>query len=204
MPSEATLRLTGGGDVVRLAADLELAIQPTAADMLAALEWKRARVLELAAQGLDFEGRPFAPYSEKSPYTWYPAGRHSKGRTAKSRMDAAKRMRRKLGAGTVTAGGGIRFASYAEFKLSLGRSGVDLTGPSAPHMLQELVTRVIGPLEGRLGIYSADKAEIAEYHNEGTPRMPRRRFLDTSAADVTTMSEILASRAEARLAKLSK
>lgn len=204
MPSEATLRLTGGGDVVRLAAELERAIEPTRDDVLAVLEWKRARVIELTGQGLDFEGLPFAAYSEKSPYTWYPAGRHASGRTPKSKLDAAKRMRRKLGAGTVTESGGIRFESYGAFKRSLGRAGVDLTGPSAPHMLQELVSRVIGEGEGRLGIYGTEKAAIAEYHNEGTPRMPKRRFLDTAAADVPVMTEILTRRVEARLAKLSK
>jgi len=196
MPSEATLRLTGGGDPVRVVAAHVDALLPTEADVLAICEWKRARVVSLTGQGRDYLGRPFAPYSTRAPYTWYPHGHGTK--SPKQRAAAAKRFAKKLGAGSVTASGGVRFESYAAFKRALGRSGVDLTGPSAPHMLQALVSRVVGPLEGRIGIYSADKAEIAEYHTTGTARMPQRRFLGTAPEDVRIMIGMLVWRAEHR------
>lgn len=209
MPSEATLRVPGAADPVRFVAGQVAALMPTDADLLALIEMQKTRILTRTARGVDYEERPFAAYSTKSPYTWYPHGRGLASKpgdigheyTAKKRDAAAKRLRRKLGAGQVTASGGVRFANYAEFKRALGRSGVDLTGPGAPHMLQALVSRITGPLAGTLGIYSADKAPIAEYINEGTPRMPRRQFLGTSAADKTAMERDLVARIEQRVTR---
>ena len=192
MPSEATLRVSGAADPVRFVSDQLAALLPKDADLLYVIELQKTRILNRTARGVDFEGRPFAAYSTKSPYTWYPHGHASK--SPKQRTAAAKRFARKLGAGNVTASGGVRFESYAAFKRSLGRSGVDLTGASAPHMLHALVSRITGPLAGTLGIYSADKAEIAEYHNAGTARMPKRQFLGTSTSDVTAMERDLERR----------
>lgn len=209
MPSEASLRSTsGGGEIVRVVERELSALLPTNDDLLYAIERQRTRILDRTARHVDFEERPFAAYSENGPYIWYPLGRHKSAKgdighehTARKRDQAAKRMVKKLGAGTVTAGGGIRFESYAAFKRALGRSGVDLTGPSAPHMLQALVSRITGDLAGTLGIYSADKAAIAEYHNEGTERMPQRKFLGTSAADERAMETDLVERIQSRARK---
>lgn len=41
-------------------------------DLLVAGFWKRLRILQLTEDGLDFEGRPFAPYSSNGPYYYQP------------------------------------------------------------------------------------------------------------------------------------
>ena len=219
MPSEATLRLSGGGDLVRFVSDQAAALAaPTQEDVLSVIEAQKTRILDRTLTGVDFEGRAFAPYSTTRPYYYYPG---TKGASIKSRKAAVRRLLKITGdvaahrmeyLGSESAGGrktrdglGIRFDSYADFKASLGRAGVDLTGPKAPHMLQALVTRVLelgnGEFDARIGIYSADKTEIAEYHNAGTAHMPRRQFLGYADADTAALKQDLARRIEARLSK---
>jgi hypothetical protein len=122
-----------------------------------------------------------------------------------SRNQSAARFLRKLG-GTTSGGTGsirhggaevgrihaherdtIRFASYAAFKASLGRSGVDLTGPHAPHMMQAIQVSATDS-EIRLSIEDPAKAAIATGHNTGeTSGHKKRRFFGASDADVSQM-----------------
>ncbi len=198
MASQASLRTAGGGDAAKRVADLAAASKPTSDDVLYAMEEAKTAMLERTARGVDFEERPFAPYSENGPFYLYPAGRAT-GKTATQKSRAAKRLSRKTG-GEVTAGGGIRFASYAAAKRAFGRASVDLFGlGGAPHMLHALVTRLRGALEGVLGIYGAE-AERAEGHNEGIPgRLPRRRWLDVSSGDVKRFADTVIRRVERRV-----
>lgn len=122
-----------------------------------------------------------------------------------SRNASASRFLRKLG-GTTSGGKGtlrhkgvgvgeihshesdtIKFASYAAFKAALGRSGVDLTGPHAPHMMQAIQVSATGN-EIRLSIEDPQKAAIATGHNTGeTKGGKQRRFFGASSHDVKQM-----------------
>ena len=156
-------------------------------------EEQKTRILERTARGVDYEGRAFAPYSTKGPYYYYPNGRNRTLGGVASRIDraAARRFHAKINKGRgaaigeVTRGGGIKFASYAEFKKALGRQNVDLTGPRAPHMLQAFVKTISGPLEVRLGIYDPEKAAIASGHQTGVAKthLPQRKFFAVSDSD---------------------
>lgn len=76
---------------------------------------------------------------------------------------------------------GASFAAYspgyAKKKAAFGRTGVDLRGRNAPHMLQAIVVTA-GPLtdegdsdtlaiEGAIGFYDERAALLAEVHNDG-------------------------------------
>jgi hypothetical protein len=123
--------------------------------------------------------------------------------------------------GTKTRSGlGIKFESYADFKASVGRAGVDLYGLQAPHMMQSIAIKVNGQdfgsdgqataLGGRqaqstelaLGIYG-EPAGRAAGHNTGiNPRWKRRhqrRFLGASLDDVRQIMNDISSRIMARL-----
>jgi hypothetical protein len=161
--------------------------KPTTAMLELVVEQFKTDMLEKTARGVDFEERPFAPYSTKGPYYYYPNGRiGAKGQSLKLAQGAAKRLQKKINAGEVTAGGGIKFASYAEFKKALGRTNVDLTGPRAPHMLQAIVRTTRGGLEVSLGIYGAEAAR-ASGHNNGGKNLPQRKFFAVSAKDKENM-----------------
>lgn len=204
-------------------------LEPTQEDLLYAGNALKNRILKRTEMGVDYQGKPFAPYSTKRPYYWYPDGSRQRSaartgmlnpairgrqeRIAKfqvletSAKDAAARMFRKLKLrastdGTKRTGIGIKFPSYAAFKAHLGRPTVDLRGPRAPHMLQAITvtTSVAGWLT--LGIYG-DAADRAEGHNEGTRRgLPKRRFFDASNEDIQFMNELLLQRATERLNRL--
>lgn len=225
MASSATIKTSTGGDPVVLMADLTSRMLPDEQDIALALENQRTRILERTAQGLDAEGKPFAPYSDRGPFYYYPStqrgrsfrpsqkvlgkiwdGKSTFGREYfKVLRASAKRMAAKIGfEGQQTPGGGLKFASYKEFKDSIGRTVVDLTGPRAPHMLQAMVVRVRSALEGAIGVYGPEAAR-ASGHHEGNPKvnLPRRRFLGASEADqaamVADMAERAAERARERL-----
>jgi len=114
-------------------------------------------------------------------------------------------------------GQGIRFESYADFKASLGRAGVDLTGPRAPHMLQAIEVRANGngfgtrdvstgsrnPVtEFSLGIYG-EPAGRATGHNTGVnPRWKRkhkRTFFGANESDLQAMEADMGARISVRL-----
>lgn len=223
MAAKAEFRTSRGGDPVRLVVDLTSRILPDESDLQFALENQRKRILERTAQGVDFEGKTFAPYSQKGPYYFYPSTQRGRTFQPAARLlsaiwagrstfrseyfkvlnAAAKRFKAKLGDGAggnvQTRGGGIRFESYADFKAKLGHSVVDLTGPRAPHMLQAMVVKMRSGLEGAIGIYG-DEAARASGHHEGNPRtkLPKRRFLGASTDDQKSMLEEMGDRATER------
>lgn len=199
MASQASLRTSSGRDPVRHVADLAAGAKPTAEDVLYAVEEHKTAVLERTARGVDFEEKPFDPYSENGPYYLYPGGPGRGKLSAAQKARAAKRLAGKTG-GETTAGGGVRFESYGAAKRAFGRGTVDLFGlGGAPHMLQAAVTRLKGALEGVLGVYGRE-ADRAAGHNEGIPgRLPRRRWLDASRADVQRFAATLLRRVERRL-----
>lgn len=223
MAVTASFQTSAKGDPVRLVQELFGRVLPDETDVEAALENQRTRILERTAQGVDYRGVPFAEYSQNGPFYYYPstqkgrsfrpgakllqaiwAGQSSfRAEYFKVLRAAAKRFQTKLGDGAMdtaqTPGGGIRFASYADFKAALGRTVVDLTGPRAPHMLQALVVKMRSGLEGAIGIYGPEAAR-ASGHHEGNPKvkLPKRRFLDASAEDQKAMLQEMLERATAR------
>jgi hypothetical protein len=219
-----------GRDAGRFFEELERVSQPTVGDLLYAGNGLKSRILLRTERGVDFQGRPFAPYSSSRPYYYYPS------RGAKYRKAAVSRQFKKVLAGKRTSVGIKYDGGYAEFKLrGLGRSNVDLRGPKAPHMLQAIVVTSDGvrlavqarrtnafttgngggtqnqqpplnsdPQPARqliIGIYG-DEADRAEGHNEGTGSLPRRRFFDASDRDIELMQEDIADRIEARWGRL--
>lgn len=177
----------------QFAKDYEKAATVTEADMLYVLNRQKSRILERTQRGVDINGSPFAPYSRRGPFYYYP------GKAAKSRSGAAGRFQRKVG-GTRTRLG-VKFASYADFKASLGRGVVDLTGPNAPHMLQAIVVRARGAAEGIIGIYGSE-ADRAEGHNTGTGRLPRREFFGFGPADEAAANKDLEMILSTRIEKI--
>ena len=221
-----TLRTSSGTDPSQALLKLRKNAQPTQGDVLYAGQRQRTRILERTAKGIDVDESPFAPYSDKGPYYYYPNGSVGNSRFSDKQMkSAAKRLYSKLGKGkpgdgkmTLTRSGkGLRFESYAAFKSWMGRSGVDLRGPRAPHMLQAIVVKAGRMMFGSygdtdvgltempepadelvIGIYG-DAAERATGHNEGGRHLPRRRFFGASASDMKQMARDIYDRIALRL-----
>lgn len=181
-------------------------VTPTEADGLYAGNRQKARILQRTQDGRDVDGIAFVQYSTNGPYIWYPSGRAvSKVKDSRNLLSArkreAKRLAKKIGldASRVTSAGGVIFESYADFKQTLGRNGVDLRGPSAPHMLQAIVVKTTGSknklTEVLLGVYG-EFAERGRGHNEGVPEinLPKRRWFGASKQDAEQFSkDIIAS-----------
>ena len=190
-----------GSAIDTLARELVTSVLPQQGDVLYALERVKATILERTARGVDVDGAPFAPYSSKGPYYYYPGSRT--GVTShKGRIAARDRFAKKLGVKTERKGYGVKFESYGAFKRSLGRGNVDLTGVSAPHMLQALVVKVAkdgkaGQFTGSIAIYGSE-AIRAGAHNEGAATLPRRRWFATNNNDIIQFLEDLETRRKAR------
>ena len=242
MASEATFRTTSGGTPVDLILKLRKAAQPTEGDLLYAGQRQRTRILDRTARGVDADGHPFAPYSENGPYYYYPNGRVGNAKYSdKQTKEAARRLWRKLASGKAQprhkrgkenavgqagkgdawitrSGRGLGFSSYAAFKRWLGRSGVDLRGPRAPHMLQAILVKVGGLVAGerdevvgpsdratpaselRLGIYG-DASERGKGQDRGSAKnhLPRRHFFGTSPGDAGQMVSDIYQRIKLRV-----
>lgn len=219
MPS---VQLKGAGPTQTLSVRVARALRPTVGDLLAVVSYQQARILKRTEQGVDYQGKAFAPYSTKGPYYFYPAGPAGRIKGKAGARARVTRFGKQGPSGRRTRSGfGLRFASYAAFKHTfLGRSTVDLRGARAPHMLQQIAMQVGGqaiqaglnPRAGSatelttpartasLGIYGEAGAR-ASGHNEGTRRLPQRRFFDASDQDLAQAAELLADRAQARLLK---
>ena len=201
-----SFRSTRGGDPVDRIKALKKAVQITEGDILYAGQRQRTRILDRTRAGVDMDGSPFARYSTKGPYYYNPTGGQA-GRSLESQVSATKRLKRKIEKGK-PGGGGMRLSrtgrtmvfedGYAGFKAWLGRIGVDLTGPRAPHMMQAIQTKVEGLKMLILGIYGP-KADIAQGHNEGTRHLPRRHFFGASSADLKQMVRDIADHISARV-----
>lgn len=177
---------------------------PTATDILFVMNRQKARILERTQRGVDINGQEFAPYNTTRPYYYYP----NKSSTAKGgRSRSATRFTRKLGIDAKIDYGiyktkiGVRFNSYAAFKSALGRTCVDLLGPSAPHMLQAMVAKAVNATEGILGIYG-EEADRATGHNTGAGHLPKREFFGWGDKDEAEAISDLDRIIGARLNKL--
>lgn len=203
---------------------------PTAADALYVGERQRARILRRTESGRDVEGAAFAAYSTRRFY-WSPGGRvrsvfHkrlgrlSAGETIRVNEALRKKERAsvkryfkivtkgesfKAGTAPYVSRSGLSICfpgGYAQFKATLGRRGVDLRGPRAPHMLQAIQVRVEGSGETaaavRLGIYG-EAAKRANAHNAGGGRLPQRRFFGVGKGDKPDAVKDLRDRIRARL-----
>jgi hypothetical protein len=177
----------------------------TVEDLLYALNRQKTRILERTARGVDVNESPFAPYSTHGPYYFYPV-RFSKTyhigaftKQNRTRGAAASRFAKKVGGSRTRLG--VKYASYAAFKSALGRSAVDLMGPSAPHMLQAIVVKATSPEAGVVGIYGSE-ADRAEGHNVGAGRLPKREFFGWGPKDEEAMIADLEKMQTARLGKI--
>jgi hypothetical protein len=223
-----TVSFSGGFEQANLRRTFEGAFKVMPEDFRYALERQRERILSRTAQGLDAGANPFAPYSEKGPYYYYPTKGSKEGhqrsfgfvkqQEIRRRSAAAGRLMRKMGfagrgsqvpfkfaEGKIHRGRGsvgIRFESYAAFKRALGRTNVDLLGPSAPHMLQALQVVKVTPQGGTLGIYGQE-ADRATGHNEGASirNLPKREFFAFSERDVDAVVKDIDEMLGRRLAK---
>lgn len=219
----------GDSDMVGLFSALEDSVQPTTGDLLYAGQRQRTRILDRTARGVDVDGVEFKPYSTKGPYYYYP------GKNAKNRSGAARSFGNKIGLkgkrigqevslsrGNVASRTrlGIKFSNYGAFKRFLGRMNPDLRGPSAPHMLQAMVVRVLDieltqdasgvySYEGNqkanqmtIGIYG-EEAERASGHNEGSGHLPRRHFMGANDSDKNLVLTDILTRAAARARRVA-
>lgn len=189
---------------------------PTIEDALYVGERQRARILDRTARGVDVNGRAFAPYSTKKIYVAPNSRLSGKSRakvSEKAQQNATKRLFKKISRGENTRASGAPYISrtglsicfpggYAQYKKWLGRSGVDLRGQNAPHMLQGIQIQATAGASGsakelRIGIYGP-KAKLANAHNQGG-RVPRRRFFGVSASDRRAAANDLKLRITERL-----
>lgn len=237
------IQFSGGGDPKRIIQRWRKAAQPTAGDALYASQRQRSRILERTGRGVSVEGSAFPRYSTKGTYYYNPNGRLNRGSRStvspKQQQSAVKRAFRKIvgesnrrkfefaqkrgkrvkGAPYITpSGNSIAFpGGYAAFKRWLGRSGVDLRGPRAPHMLQGILIKLGGLITGsqdvsvgintqpqkvdevRMGIYGRELADRATAHNRGDGKLPRRHFFGASKADVKSFAADMFRRISERL-----
>jgi hypothetical protein len=219
--SGVTINTTGGGGP-----PIELTIEdfaPTQGDCILAAQVQRSRLLRRTENGTDYTGAPLAPYNRSRVFYYYPNGPVGKDRSSTqltSAKAAVRRFANKVGRtkGAITRSKlGIRFNSYDDFKHTyLGRDNVDLRGPRAPHMLQELVCRAGGIEVGgtdrlsadsnetpanefTIGIYGEASDRAAGINSESRPRgMPRRQFLGSTEEDNRYLTELIAGRARQR------
>lgn len=220
--SEVTAKVKGGGSIESVEIKLEAALI-TEGDMLYALQRQRAKILQNTERGVDVDGKPFAPYNRTRPFYWYPAGKVGKKREAdalRKEKNNVKRAAKKLDGKVSRSGLGVRFPSYDEFKRThLGRSGVDLRGPRAPHMLQAIQVKAGGAAlsgnqqpglhakpsavtEGTLGIYGDEAARASGHNSDDRPKgVPKRKFLGASEEDTRRFAGDLESRAGERARK---
>jgi hypothetical protein len=172
-----------------------------------------SRIRERTFQGVDVNGAPFAPYSTRSPFYFYPnrdaaSGRTSEGRAA--RATASKNRHAKTGRIGVRTPTGIRYESYAAAKAAHGVSNVNLFGMEQhPHMLDAMLVKAGGAESSlidaefakggssemnafeanqpctsmQLGFWG-DEADRAKGHNEGTSKLPKREFFALNASDL--------------------
>lgn len=222
--SNATINVSGGGSVDSIELTIE-DFHPTEGDCILAAQTQRSRLLRRTESGVDYAGRQFAGYNKTRPFYYYPNGpvgkERSKVELTRSKA-GVKRFARKVGRtkGAVTRSGlGLRFDSYDSFKRTyLGREGVDLRGPRAPHMLQRMICRAGGLESGErniettstapgsefaIGIYDNEaSARAAGINSESRPKgMPRRQFLGSTEEDNRYLTDLIAGRARVRAIK---
>lgn len=224
--SGTSFSITGGGSPEILELDTPNVL-PTEGDLLYAGQVQRSRILSRTERGEDVDGRPFAGYNTTRPYYYYPNGAAGATRSAgvlKRNKASVKRFAQKVGrtkTAVTRSGLGIRFQSYDAFKHTyLGRNNVDLRGPRAAHMLQELIVRCgaseragvdrqisiddhpATATEFTVGIYGQAAIRANGLNSDSRPKgMPRRHFLGSSERDNQALSFVIARRVNQRIRK---
>lgn len=174
---------------------IKKSLQLTREDKVEAGTLLRGRIIKRTREGEDVNGHAFTRYSNKGPYYYYPPGRTRRAR-GNFRGSVVRRVRNITGGDVIrTKGGGLKFDSYADFKRSIRSGTVDLTGPHRGGMLDSI--RVDGR-DGELTL-TGDNAAKARGHNEGTRRLPKRRFFAASRNDLIEMQKVMARRIMKRI-----
>lgn len=200
---------------------------PTTGDLLAIGQVFRSRIRRRTQEGVDVDGVPFAPYSKNGPYYLYVNGAVGLARggtpaTRAARATASRNRHIKTGRIGVRTPFGIKYESYAAAKTAHGRANVDLYGlQQHTHMLDTMLVRAGGSevdatageldfgsefvsfenlaptTELQIGFYGPEAAR-AQGNNEGTGRVPRRRFFALNAEDLQMGEKMLVDRMTAR------
>lgn len=197
----------------------------TQGDLLYVGQVFRSRIRQRTFSGVDVNNAPFAPYSERGPYYFYPNGEvgAARGAAAQARATAAKNRFNKTGKIGTRTPYGIRYESYAAAKAAHGVGNVNLYGMEQhPHMLDSIIVRVEGSevdqaaadldfgselaaLEGgktaatelTLGFYG-EEADRAKGHNEGNRYLPVREFFALNQEDLQLAETAIGERMEER------
>lgn len=206
-----------GGDPENDLRQMRRGFEFTARDVQYGADRQRARMLQRTEQkGVDVNGTPFKPYSEKGPYYYNPnakdqaevLGAGAVGRIAAKKSTirreatfrqkaAVNRLATKTGAAKSSTGRTLKFDSYADFKRSLGRTVVDLRGPRAPHMLQAVTAKVQhAARQFIIGVYGR-KAALARAHNAGDG-VPKRRWFAASREEMKQIGKDIIELAKKR------
>lgn len=198
-----------GGDPEVAIANLKKKYTITSRAAQFAVDRQMARMLKRTdpgTGGVDVNGAPFEPYGETGPYYYNPnandkaeifgAGALARIRSGKStfkseaekrQLSSLSRLQKKIGGTISRSRKSLKFASYGAFKRALGRSGVDLRGPRAPHMLQAVISKVEHAARQMIiGVYDREKAKLARIHNTGSG-VPKRRWFAASRKELKDM-----------------
>lgn len=88
--------------------------RPTKGDMMLVGNYFKAQSLDRTSRGIDADGKPFSPYSEKRPYYWNPySGDKKQGGTWTKQNQSMNRMIKKLGGGNLETGEAFAFSVRA-------------------------------------------------------------------------------------------
>lgn len=138
-------------------AELQALVTPTTGDLLYVGQIWRARIRTRTFEGMDVNGQPFAPYSTKGPYYFYPNAQvgstrrkvgtrnHTQAEVNAARATAAKGRFAKTGKIGVRTSLGIKYESYAAAKAAHGVNVVNLYGMEQhTHMLDTMLVKAGG------------------------------------------------------------
>jgi hypothetical protein len=223
MADFATFTGPGGSDPsVTIHGEIEALSTITAGDMLLAGQIFRTKIRQRTAAGVDVDGAPFAPYSERSPYYFYP-NKEAAGSNREARATAARNRHAKTGRIGKRTPLGIKYESYAAMKAAMGRTNVDLySGLQHPHMLDAILLRVAGfeidqsggaMLTGggaldafennqpntqlTMGFYGPE-AQRARGQDKGNSKTPRRHFFGLNQEDLDIAARAVGERMQIR------
>lgn len=193
---------------------IRLKARVTDGDMLHALGLHIRRIQQRTLQGLDYRGRPFAPYSIHGPYYYSP-----NGSSHLEKQQVALHHSRYYGGERKRGGTSVKYDSYAAYKAARGVTVPDLGGMEGS-LLPNIMANVGGlhnaddaagvnldsypaPCTyGEFGIYVEPAAKIAGYHNRGSgSRLPQRAFLGVSDDDAALIRADIIARIQARVDK---
>jgi phage gpG-like protein len=185
----STIQVSMEADMLR---DIESA-KASRAQVEQGMQQVRSNTINRMNAGVDINQEAFAPYSEKGP--WY---QKVGGGTDKRKKTNAKAFLRRIGVKQnleiyVTAGGSIRWPSYAAYKAYKGQSTPNLLESG---QLQQAVVVAVQEtpdgFEATIGVYG-EPAIRGQGHNEGveTSKLPQRKFFGFNDQDDATLERYL-------------